>query len=111
MDLREKKFYHAGPDMNFVVFSDNPCRVRFITSISLPISHTSVEVYSIEPGTNSQWVVVQERNNGQSVLRFFIRDGETFLENRAHELPKRLKDDMLQRIIKPSANAESSRAA
>src|SRR5438552_10497346 len=43
MDLRESKFYYAGHDMNFAVFSDYPCRVRYVESIRLPIGQAPVE--------------------------------------------------------------------
>jgi hypothetical protein len=36
MDLKESKFHYAGQDMNFVVFSDYPCQVRYVGSIRLP---------------------------------------------------------------------------
>jgi hypothetical protein len=58
MDLRESKFYCAGAELNFVVFSDHPCRVRYLDSIPLPMSQ-SVSVYAIEPAADSQWVVVE----------------------------------------------------
>ena len=106
MDVTESKFYYAGPDMNFAVFSDYPCRARFVESITLPISFAPVEVYTIEPGASSHWIVVQQRNDGKSSLRFFVRDGETFRENQSHDLPKQLKKDMLQRIPKSAANGE-----
>ncbi|MCI0622459.1 MAG: hypothetical protein L0387_12490 [Acidobacteria bacterium] len=109
MDVRESKFYYAGHDVNFAVFSDYPCRTRFVESITLP-SYAAVEVYTIEPGANSQWIVVQQRNDGKSSLRFFVRDGETFRENQSHDLPKQLKDDILQRIPKSSANGKNPRA-
>jgi hypothetical protein len=103
MDLRESKFYYAGQDLNFVVFSDFPCRARFVESITLPISYAPVEVYSIEPGASSQWIVVQQRNDGKSSLRFFVRDGETFRENESHDLPKQLRGEMLQHLPKSAA--------
>jgi hypothetical protein len=80
MDLRESKFYYAGHDINFAVFSDHPCRVRYVERIRLPIGETSVEVYGIEPGANSQWIVVQQRNDGKGSLKFFVRGGEIFRE-------------------------------
>lgn len=107
MDVRESKFYYAGYDMNFAVFSDYPCRATFVESITLPISYAPVEVYTIEPGANSHWIVVQQRNDGKSRLRFFVRDGETFRENQSHDLPQQLKEDILQRIPKSSAYREN----
>jgi len=55
MDLKESKFHYAGQDMNFVVFSDYPCRVRYVGSIRLPINLAPVEIYTIEPAPNGQW--------------------------------------------------------
>jgi hypothetical protein len=104
MDLRESKFYYAGDDMNFAVFSDYPCRVRYIESIPLPIGQAPVEVYAIEPGANSQWVMVQQSNDGQSSLKFFLREGEIFRENQSHDLPEHLKEQIWQRVPKSSAN-------
>ena len=113
MDLRESKFDYAGHDMNFAVFSDHPCRVRYVERIRLPIGETSVEVYGIEPGANSQWIVVQQRSDGKTSLKFFVRsrDRETFLENESHELPKHLKEHILQRLPKSSEDGERPRAA
>ena len=113
MDLRESKFYYAGHDMNFAVFSDYPCRVRYVESIRLPLGQTPVEVYSIEPAVHNQWIVVQQRNDGKSRLKFFVRvrEGETFRENESHELPKHLKEQILQRLPKASEDGERPRAA
>ena len=55
MDLKESKFYYAGQDMNFVVFSDYPCQLRYVGSIRLPINLAPVEIYTIEPASNGQW--------------------------------------------------------
>jgi hypothetical protein len=111
MDVRESKFYYGGQDMNFAVFSDFPCRARFVESITLPISYAPVQVYSIEPGANSQWVVVQQRTEGRSSLRFFVRDGETFRENESHDLSKQVREDILQHIPKSVANGERNWSA
>jgi len=111
MDLRESKFYYAGHDMNFAVFSDHPCRVRYVERIRLPIGETSVEVYGIEPGANSQWIVVQQRNDGKGSLKFFVRGGEIFRETPFHDLPKHLKEGILQRVPKSSGTSERPWAA
>lgn len=111
MDLRESKFYYAGHDMNFAVFSDYPCRATYVESIPLPISEAPVEVYAIEPGANSQWIVVQQRNDGHSRLKFFVKEGGTFRENSSRDLPKHLKEPILQLVLKLSRNSEHHRAA
>src|SRR5262245_27391037 len=66
MDLKESKFYYAGHDMNFAVFSDYPCRVKYVDSIRLPIDVAAVEIYTIEPASNGQWVVAEQWNEGES---------------------------------------------
>ena len=78
MDLKESKFYYAGHDMNFAVFSDYPCRVRYVDSISLPIDLAPVEIYTIEPASNGQWVVVDQKNEGKAVLSSFSEKGKHF---------------------------------
>ena len=59
--------------MNFAVFSDYPCRVRYVDSIRLPIDLAPV---TIEPASNGQWVVVEQWNEGESSLKLFLREGE-----------------------------------
>jgi hypothetical protein len=111
MDLRESKFYYAGQDMNFAVFSDTPCRVRYVESIPLPIVQTPVEVYTIEPAANSEWIVVDQRNDGKSSLKFFLRQGDEFREHRSHDLPQPVKQQILRRVPKSPWNSERSWAA
>jgi hypothetical protein len=111
MDLKESKFYYAGDDMNFAVFSDYPCRVRYVDSIRLPIDLALVEVYTIEPASNGQWVVVEQKNEGKRSLKFFFREGEAFRENQSHNLPLHLKEQIMQRIPKSPWKSELSWAA
>jgi len=106
MDLTESKFYYAGEALNFVVFSDYPYRVKYVESIRLPIGAAPVEVYTIEPGVDSQWIVVQQRNDGKSHLRFFVRERETFRESQSDDLPKHLAKDILRRVPESSRNSE-----
>jgi hypothetical protein len=98
MDLKESKFYYAGPDMNFAVFSDYPCRVKYVESIPLPIDLAPVEIYTIEPAANNQWIVVEQKNDGNSSLQFFLREGEVFRENQPHDLPGHMKEQIRQRV-------------
>ena|SRR5882724_9715406 len=111
MDLKESKFYYAGQDMNFAVFSDYPCRVRHVESIPLPLIQTPVEVYAIEPATSGRWIVVDQRNDGKSSLKFFLREGEEFREHQSHDLPRPMKRQILQRVPKSRWNTERSWAA
>jgi hypothetical protein len=98
MDLRESKFYYAGDDLNFAVFSDHPCQVRYLESIPVPMSQSPVSVCSIEPAVNSHWVVVQEKHEEESRQRFFVRRGATFLENDRRSLPESVRKQLQQRI-------------
>jgi hypothetical protein len=78
MELKQCKFYHAGQEMNCAIFANDPCLIRYLQSIPLPIGPTPVDVYEIEPGAKTQWIVVKHVDGNQSALQIFIRDGETF---------------------------------
>ena len=54
MELQHHKFGYAGKDMNFAVFSDDPCRVSYVESIAIPIGHTQFNStgLNLEPGRN-----------------------------------------------------------
>jgi hypothetical protein len=108
MELGECRFYYAGEEMNFVVFSDGACRARFLESIRLlPVAENRAYAYAIEPGVNSQWVVVRQTNGNKMGWRFFLRAGEEFPEKRAAEFPKELRDQVRERFGKltPSRSA------
>jgi hypothetical protein len=111
MDLDENRFYYAGLDMNFTIFSDSPCRVRHLESIPLPMGQNSVDVYAIEPGVASHWVVVQQTEQRKSRLKFFVREGERFHESLRHHLPEHLKENILRRVHKLSGDGEPPLAA
>ena len=98
MDIRKTRFYHRGEPMNFTVFSDRLCRVRYLESIRTSIRQSPVEVYVVEPSACCQWVVVQERDWGKSQLHFFVRNGKAFPENRLCQLSSRLKKTILRHI-------------
>ena len=100
MELRGCSFYHAAQEMNFAIFSDDPCLIRYMRSIPLPIGPTQVDVYEIEPGAKTQWIVVKHVDGNQSALQIFIRDGETFLENQFQNLPDEVKRKIAHRFPK-----------
>ena len=91
MDLSNCKFYHAGEEMNFSIFSDSPCRALYIDSISTPLTDTKVEIYEIHPGDNTQWVVIQQREGEVRRIRLFVRKGNEFVENPAQQIPTEFK--------------------
>ena len=40
-----------------------------------------VDVYRVEPGLKSHWVVVRQTEDGKHELRWFVRKGRNFAEN------------------------------
>lgn len=80
MTLTQCSFYRSGKDMNFSVFSDDVCRVHHVQSISLRLGG-DVDVYNIEPGPRSHWIVVRQTADGKPDLRWFVRKGHNFEEN------------------------------
>ena len=79
MKLNECSFYRSGRDMNFSVFSDDVCRVHHMRSITLPLGG-DIDVYGIEPGQKSHWIVVRQTDDGRPGLRWFVRKGSDFQE-------------------------------
>jgi hypothetical protein len=97
MDLAECRFYYAGEEMNFVVFSEGTCRTIFMESIRLlPIMGSQGYAYAIQPGADSQWVVAVQTNGKKMDLRVFLRSGEKFLEHPPGEFPKELREIILE---------------
>jgi hypothetical protein len=98
MELAESRFYYAGEEMNFLVFSDGACRTTYLETIRLlPIMGSQVHAYRVEPGADSQWVVVRQTNGKKTDWRFFLRAGEEFLEHPPGEFPKGMRDKILER--------------
>ena len=111
MELRDFKFYYGGQEMNFAVFSDDPCRARYLESIPLPIAQTRVDVYEIEPGAKTQWILVKQKDGDKDNLKLFIRKGEKFLENESQTLSKELKKKILQTFPKLTTEFQTLLAA
>ena len=104
MELQHHKFGYAGKDMNFAVFSDDPCRVSYVESIAIPIGHTQVELYGIEPGARTKWIVVKQLDGHKATLKVFMRQNEKFLENEIDDLPQETRSQIVQRF--PNLAAE-----
>ena len=100
MELRDHKFYFAGEAMDFAVFSNGRWRANYMDSIALPISRNRVDIYEIEPGADTQWVVVRQRDCDTNRFRFFVRKREEFLEKKPQRLSKTLKKEILQKFPK-----------
>ena len=111
MELRNCKFYYGGQEMNFAVFSDDPCCARYLESIPLPIAQTRVDVYEIEPGNKTQWIVVQQKDGDKDNFKLFVRKGEKFVENETHSLPNELKIKIVQRFPKLTSEFQPRLAA
>ncbi|MEW5977718.1 MAG: hypothetical protein AB1898_18145 [Acidobacteriota bacterium] len=111
MELRDCKFYYGGQDMNFAIYSDDPCRARYLESIPLPIAQTRVDVYEIEPGSNAQWILVRQKDGDKDNVKLFIRRGERFLENETERVPKELRKKIVQRFPKLSSELSHLLAA
>ncbi len=98
MELRDCKFYYGGQDMSFSVFSNDPCRARYLDSISVPFVQTRVDVYAIEPGAETRWVLIRRKDDGKDTFRLFIRRGNRFLESQNQVLSKELRDEIFGRF-------------
>ena len=92
--------------MNFAVFSDDRCRISYVESIDVPIGHTQVQLYGIEPGTRTKWVVVRQLDGHKTTLKVFLRQNEKFLENEIDDLPPETRSQIMQRF--PNLAAEES---
>lgn len=98
MELREYKCYYGGQEMNFAIFSDDLCRARYLESILLPIGQMRVDVYEVEPGHKSQWVVVQQTDGQKNRWKCFARIGQTFSEHKNQRISQRIRDEIRQKI-------------
>ena len=96
MRLNECSFYRSGWDVNFSVFSDDVCRVHYLRSVSLPLGG-DVDVYGVEPGVHSHWIVVRQTEDGKHELRWFVRRGRTFGESGGN-LPAAVKAEVGERF-------------
>ena len=98
MELQHHKFGYAGNDMNFAVFADDPCRVSYVESIAIPIGHTQVQLYGIEPGARTKWIVVKQLDGHKATLKVFLRHNEKFLENQVDDLPQETRSQIMRRF-------------
>ena len=105
MELQQYKFCYAGNDMNFAVFSDDPCHISYVKSVPIPIGHTKVELYEIEPGAKTRWIVVKQVDGYKNTLKVFLRQNERFLENSMDQLSRETKRQIMQRF--PALAAET----
>jgi hypothetical protein len=110
MDLKQMRFFRAEGYINFTVFCDVPCRVRYLESIPVPMSASPVEVYAIEPGHDTQWIAVQQRDEDKRQIQFFVREASLFEQLPLRFIPQHLRREIEERvgqleISNPRANA------
>lgn len=110
MELRECKFYCSGREMNFAVFSDDLCRAMYLESIPLPMIQIQVDVYEIEPGRNTHWVLIKQRDGEKNNFKVFVRRGNRFIENKVRRISKQLQRTILHRFPKLRPEMISSHA-
>lgn len=111
MELQQYRFCYAGSDMNFAVFADDPCRIRYVKSIPIPIGYTQVELYEVEPGAKTRWIVVKQVNAHKATLKVFLRQDEKFLENSMVDLSRETKNQIMQRFPKLAVEPKRPMAA
>lgn len=97
MKLTECSFYRSGRDMNFSVFSDDVCRVHHLRRIELPLGG-DVDVYVVEPGAKSHWIVVRQTQDGKPELRWFVREGRDFEEREGGNPPPAVRAELGERF-------------
>mgnify|MGYP001169182122 CR=1 FL=1 len=98
MELRDCKFFYGGQEMSFSVFANDPCRAQYLDSISVPLTHSRVDVYQIEPGPKTRWIVIKQKDEDKDELRLFVRQGNRFMERQAQDLPKELGEEIVGRF-------------
>src|SRR5262245_52287289 len=98
MELRDCKFYYGGHDMNFAIFSDDLCRARYLESVVLPIGQVRVDVYQVDPGRNSKWVVIQQTDGSKNLWKCFARTGRTFSEAETYKFSPKVRAQIRQKI-------------
>jgi hypothetical protein len=109
MDLSESKFFYADHEMTFTVFSDFPCRARYVGTIPLPLTRDHVEIYEMEPAAGSQWVLVEQRDGDKVIQRLFLRKGNLFPETDRRYLPEELRKSLSQQLARLNGFAGQSR--
>ncbi len=100
MELSKWRFYCAGDEMNFSVYSDALCRARYLDSIWVHFGEARVDVYEIEPGLDSHWIVIKQRNpeTESDEYKWFVRNGEKFVETGGDEVPKKLRAQVFHKL-------------
>ena len=96
MTLADCRFYCCGNELTFSMFSNVVCRAKYLDSIEMTlVAEGRVDVYTIEPAPASRWIVIRrtEREEG-IVCRWFVREGEEFLERNPDDVPHQIKAEV-----------------
>jgi len=94
--LSDCRFYCSGSDLNFSVFSDVVCRVRYLDSIEMTLVEGRVDVYAVDPAVASRWIVIRNTEGDGVIYRWFLRDGENFFERKEEELTPQLRAEVFR---------------
>lgn len=95
MTLSDCRFYCCGSELTFSMFSNVVCRARYLESIEMTlVGEGRVDVYAIEPAAASRWVVVRHTEGEGMVYKWFVREGETFLERSEEDVPRQIKAEV-----------------
>jgi len=57
--------------MRFSMFSDDPCRVMFLDSISIRLVQLGIDVYENSPGQNTPWILTKLTDRNSDNFRLF----------------------------------------
>jgi len=79
VNLAECRFTHAGQDVGFTVFADNPVMAKLDDVVTMELIGQA-EIYRLEPSQKTQWVSVLENSQGKLLSRAWTRLKGDFFE-------------------------------
>lgn len=109
MTLSDCRFYCCGNELNFSMFSNVVCRARYLDSIQMTlVGEGRVDVYAIEPAAASRWIVIRHTEGDGMVCKWFVREGDTFLEKKEEDLSQQIRAEVCRlfpHLAQPTALA------
>ena len=72
------------------------------------MGRTQVQLYGIEPGARTKWIVVKQLDGQKTTLKVFLRQNEKFMQHGIDELPRATRRQILQRF--PNLAADEKRS-
>src|SRR4029079_11101424 len=95
MNLSDCRFYCCGNELNFSMFSNVVCRARYLESIEMTlVGEGREDVYTVEPAPASRWIVIRHTEGDGMVCKWFVREGERFLERNQADLPQQIRAEV-----------------